>query len=710
MRKRSGVRLSRRDFLKLFGAAAGCYALTASPIPFFARLNEAQAAPGQFHFPQGLASADPQPDAVLLWTRVARVPGNTDPVAQPFNGAIDLYVQVSQDEDFKDVILERAVRAPEETDHTVRLLVDGLQPDTVYYYRFFAGGDASPLIGRTRTAPSPDADRPVRFAYVSCQNYEQGYYGAWRRLVNDDMAAPPEQQLDFVLHLGDFIYEVAGDVPQEQTPARLVGRLPDGSKPWEPDGTHPWWQRGAQAAVTLDDYRYLYKTYLSDPDLQVARARFPIIAIWDDHEFSNDGWQSAATYFEDATPAQSRKLAANAAWFEFVPAILSGASTIDDVRSEAADFKNAEVEDGPFGEPDDAFLLQDKNNLAALKSITIYRALKWGGMLDLILTDLRSYRSPPVMTKEVKALTKGAPLPPVRIVETLDKGREANGGQPPKTISYGDKQIANPRLNMPPGTHMGAEQKSWFKDVLKASTARWRFWASSVPALSMRLDLSSVPFAGYEDGYVGTDGWQGYPGELSELMAYVRASGITNLITLSGDYHAFAAGRLPVDPDAEKLAFPAVEFMTGAISSGDMLSGAESSAQNNATFYRVVVVKDADGNELANWNNTLVNGFRCGLVTSYAGKGWGDWFVNDRASPGLSYMDSHGHGFSLVTVTENAVVVEQVNVGDVSHDAGPGGASMLRRARFVVKSWGPGDDATIEGPEFTGKPPYPYSE
>ncbi len=710
MLKGDGARPSRRDFLKLFGAAAGCYALTASPVPFLARLNRAEAAPGQFHFPQGLASGDPQPDAVLLWTRVARIAGNDDPVAQPLNGSIDLYVQVAKDEAFESLVLERTVRAPAEADHTVRLLVDGLQPDTIYYYRFYAGSDTSHLIGRTRTAPSPDADRPVRFAFVSCQNYEQGFYGAWRRLVNDDIAAPPERQLDFVLHLGDFIYEVAGDVPQDQTPARLVGHMPDGSDPWEPDGSHPWWQRGAQAAVTKDDYRYLYKVYLSDPDIQAARARFPIIATWDDHEFSNDAWQSAATYFDDATPAQSRKLAANAAWFEFVPAILTGASSLDDIASEAADFKIATVKDEPFGDPNDSFLLQDKSNIAALDSITIYRTLRWGSLLDLILTDLRSYRSPPVMTKEVKSLTKGAPLPPVDIVTTLDAGRMANDGKPPATISYGDKEIANPRADLPPGTMMGARQKRWFKAVLKASKARWRFWGSSVPALSMRLDLSSVPMADYRDGYVGTDGWQGYPGELRELMAYVRASGITNLVTLSGDYHAFAAGRLPVDPDAEKLAFPAAEFMSGAISSGDLFSSVERAASGNDTFYRITVVKDADGNDLPNLNNTLVNGFRCGLVTSYAGKGWGDWFVNDRASPGLSYVDSRGHGFSLVTVTENAIVVEQMNVGDVSHDAGPTGPDIRHKARFVVKSWGPGEDAVIEGPLFTGKPPYPYSE
>ena len=108
---------------------------------------------------------------------------------------------------------------------STRLVVQGLDADTIYFYRFLAAGDQSRL-GRTRTAPMPDVERPTRFAFAACQNFEQGFYGAWARMIADDISAPTEQQLDFVLFLGDFIYEVRGDK-------------------WDADMRNPKWMRGA---------------------------------------------------------------------------------------------------------------------------------------------------------------------------------------------------------------------------------------------------------------------------------------------------------------------------------------------------------------------------------------------------------------------------------------------------------------------------------
>ncbi|PKQ01692.1 MAG: hypothetical protein CVT73_22125, partial [Alphaproteobacteria bacterium HGW-Alphaproteobacteria-12] len=553
----AGISFNRREFLKLFAATAGCFVATAAATPFAPALGTARAAPGAFHFPQGLASADPQPDAVMLWTRAEAL----DPQAALPNGDIDLYVRVALDVDFEQVIVEQAVRAGVTADHTLRVFVQGLSPDTIYYYRFYAGGDMSPYPGRTHTAPRAGTSRKVRFATMCCQNYEQGYYGALRRLTNDDIAAAPEDRIDFVLHLGDFIYEHTGDVPDDETPARLIGPLPDGSAPWEPDGTRRWWQKGGQAAVTLADYRHLYKTYLSDPDLQAARARFPFVHTWDDHEFTNDAWQAHDTYFGDGEPAQKRKVAANRAWFEFIPAVLAEAPKLNGVGNAAHDFRDVKVENAPMGEPDENYFYPD-DNLKAVSSLTIYRTFRWGAMLDLILTDLRSYRSPPVITEAVKAFTKGAPVPAVRLVKLLDAGKTANDGKPPEAISYGGEEMPNPRAAAPHGTQMGGPQKAWFKSAMKASTATWRVWANSVPALQMRLDFSRIPFAGLEDGYVGTDTWQGYPGELEELMRFLKDEKIGNVVSMSGDYHAFGAGRLPVDPDMDELSYAAAEFMT----------------------------------------------------------------------------------------------------------------------------------------------------
>lgn len=195
-------------------------------------------------------------------------------------------------------------------------------------------------------APSPDADRPVRFAYASCQAYEAGYYGVYRTLINEDKEAPPEENLDFVLHLGDFIYEGLG-----YGDAQSVPPFPSGGQHGE-DTPH---------AKTANDYRHLCRTYLSDPHLQAARARWPFLHVWDDHEFTNDAWQSAATYDSEADSAQSRKGAANRAWFEYIPARLSDHEGDEGGTSHAQDFRPAEVTDGPLDASDRTGLVDELN-------------------------------------------------------------------------------------------------------------------------------------------------------------------------------------------------------------------------------------------------------------------------------------------------------------------------------------------------------------
>lgn len=691
--------LSRRDFLKGFTSLAGCFVASAGLAVSPALANETRINTNRF--PQGLASGDPQPDAVLLWTRaVPDMPA----------GTVDLICQVSMDLDFSSVVVETLIAVTADSDFTARVFVEGLSPDTRYFYRFIADGEVGAHTGRTRTAPAADAERPVRFAFASCQKYESGFYGAWARLVADDEAAPESEQLDFVLHLGDFIYEVIGDVPAGVDASRKIPPFPDGSTPWVPDGTKPYWTEGATWAVTVDDYRHLYKTYLKDPHLQAARARFPFVCTWDDHEFTNDSWQSHDTYFRPGIPAQKRKVAANQAWFEFIPALLTNSKSIADTQNEASDFKPTQVENAAYEGFDDGFLNLSEDNRRALQSMTIYRSLSWGKMLDLVVTDLRSYRSPPVLTEEVRDLLSGsARLAPVRLIKELDAGKTSNDGQPLERLTYEDKEIDNPRRNAPAGTCMGAKQKAWFKAAMQNSTAAWRIWANSIPAVALRLDLNNLPTGELEDSYLGVDAWQGFPGELSELMAFLRDNKIVNTISCSGDYHTHAAGRLAPNLDDDSPDFVAVDFATTSISSGNLFNGAERGTPEGDPF-RQFVAYESGGKLVENFNNTVVNGMLSGLSAAYTGSSFlAGLLASDKASPGLDYLDGNAHGFGLATIDSDGATVSLVNVGPVLQEPGPEGQPVLRRAAFHVPKWTPESQPTLEDLTFSGTPPFPFS-
>ena len=153
---------------------------------------------GQDKFPQGVASADPQSNSITLWTRVE--PDST-------TDAIELQVEVSQSADFSELVVNQTVEVLRNDDYTLRLCVDGLRADTRYFYRFATPQGEVSRTGRTRTAPEPHADRTVVIGFASCQNYEQGYFGAWSNMIAEDKQKPGDEQIDFVLHLGDFIYE-----------------------------------------------------------------------------------------------------------------------------------------------------------------------------------------------------------------------------------------------------------------------------------------------------------------------------------------------------------------------------------------------------------------------------------------------------------------------------------------------------------------------
>ncbi|MEX2981991.1 alkaline phosphatase [Streptomyces sp. C36] len=244
-------------------------------------------------FAHGVASGDPLPDGVLLWTRVT-----PEPDAVPGSGrgpAVDVAWQVAEDDGFTRVVAQGTVSATAATDHTVKADVRGLRPATGYFFRFTCGGVSSPT-ARTRTAPAHDAAVPgIRFGVVSCANWESGHFSAYRHLA-------ARRDLDAIFHLGDYIYEYG--TGQYPAPKYVV-------RPHAP----------AHEIVTLADYRTRHGRYKTDPDLQALHHAHPVVAIWDDHEFANDAWTGGAENHTPGTEGDwaARVAAAKKAYFEWMP-------------------------------------------------------------------------------------------------------------------------------------------------------------------------------------------------------------------------------------------------------------------------------------------------------------------------------------------------------------------------------------------------------
>ena len=216
-------------------------------------------APPETRFRHGVASGDPRADGVVLWTRVEPGPGPTGSITW----------DVSTDAAFAVIVASGTATSAEEHDRTIHVDVTGLGPATTYWYRFGAGGEWSPT-GRTRTLPGPGADH-LRLAMVSCAKYNAGFFNAYARIADRD-------DLDFVLHLGDYIYEAAQVPPPSQTPAADIGR--------QVDPLHE--------CVSLDDYRRRYAHYRRDPDVVAMHHAHPVIATVDDHEFADGAWRDGS--------------------------------------------------------------------------------------------------------------------------------------------------------------------------------------------------------------------------------------------------------------------------------------------------------------------------------------------------------------------------------------------------------------------------------
>lgn len=281
------------------------------------------------YFRHGIASGDPLPDAVLIWTRVTTTTRRAD-----------VQWEVARDARFRHVVRRGTFTTSASRDHTVKVDVTGLSPATWYHYRFTYGGVAS-RVGRTRTAPAPDATPGnLRFGVVSCANLQAGWFSAYRGLAaRDDLHA--------VVHLGDYLYEYGpGQYGYGQADEDIRSHVP------------------AHEMVSLSDYRRRHAQYKQDRDLQDLHAKYPWIVTWDDHEVTNDQYADGA---ENHNPDlgegdyAARRARAHRAYDEWMPVRMDG---------------TARLRDGD----------------------RLYRRLRFGRLAEISMLDLRSYRDAQVAT------------------------------------------------------------------------------------------------------------------------------------------------------------------------------------------------------------------------------------------------------------------------------------------------------------------------
>lgn len=497
------------------------------------------AATGAYKFPQSVASGDPKPDGAVLWARV--VPNSADDVTSAASGG-SFTVKLAISSAAGNAALlgtttaltgtaEATADVPvyEFYDHTLRHRISGLQPATVYYYQFTAG-DGRSRVGRFKTAPAAEADNSaLNFAFISCQDWSVNHWAG--------MDALAQENIDFVVHLGDYIYEAVGADYQAGgvESAHTALALPNGT-------TLPG---GGKYATTIADYRYLYKRYRTDRRLQNLHERFAFVAVWDDHEFSDDCWQDRETYTNgtfnttsqvgDNAAQTSRRLSANQAWFENMPADIS-------------------------------FTLDPGQGITGIR---IYRDLKFGKLMHLVMTDQRLYRAdhlipeaaPSPLTGQAVGSIGARYLVPQATLAGVEAAKLAAGAGLPDPMAL--------------VSVLGGAQRQWWVEKMTTSTAQWKVWGNEVSLLRMGMDGNKIPTApaAFKAKFVlNADQWDGFNAERKYLMGQLLAKGVKNVVAVTGDIHAFYAGVVMADYDAATPVPAMVDLVTAGVSSNSNFS------------------------------------------------------------------------------------------------------------------------------------------
>ena len=475
-------------------------------------------------FAHGIASGDPLSDAVILWTRITPADAN--------GGPVQLRWEISKTSNFSTAEHSGTVRASAASNWTAKVDAKGLQAGTNYHYRFLLGDEASP-VGRTRTLPEGDVDS-VRFAIVSCSNWQDGYFNAYDHIARQD-------GIDAVIHLGDYLYEYGAD-GYEGTEMANQGHL------HEP----------RHEIISLEDYRIRHAQYRTDPSLQAMSAKFPLITIWDDHETSNDSWQSGAENHDPEMEGswEARKQAAMRAYYEWMP-----------IR---------DPEDGKTRE-------------------SLFRSLDYGDLLSLV-------------TVETRLTERAEPL----IVENYKDDILAEDG----AERFKREVLGDPSREM-----YGKIQEDFIIDSLKTSKETgkiWRVIANQVimgrlltPNLEPYVDESAVAaietvWPGVRDMVVLSkfnlpvypDSWDGYPAARNRFYDRLIENKLEDIFVLTGDAHEFWMNDLTTDA-GQKVG---VEVVTSAVSSETLIKYMGGGTEDYALLL-------TQANEDARYYNPLHNGY-----------------------------------------------------------------------------------------------------
>lgn len=599
--------MERRSFLRgglFYTVAAAAPVLTACgggndgtvippftpPPPAPAPAAPAPAEPtGRYTFAQGVASGDPKESSIVFWTRCVR------PDAAGANVALRL--EVSDNAGFTTTVARVDLQAAAKFDYTVRAKITGLAADTRYFFRFVAGSDSSP-VGRTRSAPAAGSTRKqLRFAWFTCQDWSINHWGAL-----DLMAA--EDDLDFTVHVGDYVYETVGAKFQAGVaePSHAAIKLPNGVALAD----------GSVYANTVDDYRALYRTYRGDARLQGLHAKFPLIAIWDDHEFSDDCWQDHQTYTNANTQQTARRRSASQAWVEYMP----------------VDFGDVSFDlDNP-----------------AYDNIKIYRDFRFGPLLHLVMTDERLYRDDHVISEALVAQQTGAD--PVN-------GNSSIGSRyfAPQGTLLQLEAMRTQELGRAPSI-LGPTQTSWWKNTLKGSTATWKVWGNEVSLSRMWIDMRQAAPAPYNQLYVvNCDAWDGYPAHKADLMGYLKAQNIRNVVAITGDLHAFQCGVIRDLPDPATGTPVMVDFLCAGISSSSFYSYIAAGAKGSPL--EALTATPTDFEAVMSGNN-----------------------------PDLVFADHNAQGYASATVTAQEFAVVFSKVRPLGSDGNAPVNPLLKRTRI----------------------------